>query len=322
MNIVSTNLNRRAHGSEEEQVYHLGWYPLALSSELKSGALIGRDFLGGRVVIYRDAAGKAVVQSGYCPHLGSDLSVGDLADGQLRCAFHHWSFDAAGKCVRIPAEGKIPPGARIFTYPSTEAWGLVWAFTGERPLFDLPRVPRLDEADVVYRTEMTGIVPFAPWLPTSNGLDFQHLYALHGMRITGPDTIDVKDYSIEYNLIDGDQELNGLITGTNTFSLYRSDRGDETFRLWTSTPLRHGETMAFSVIGMRDPRPRSDEERQAVERRLDGLTAYMAKLRQEDDRVLQSIRFRQGVLVAADRHLARYFKYAREFPCATFMEAC
>jgi len=31
--------------------------------------------------------------------------------------------------------------------------------------------------------------------------------------------------------------------------------------------------------------------------------------------VLESIRFRRGLLTASDRHLARYFKYVEEFPC-------
>ena len=48
----------------------------------------------------------------------------------------------------------------------------------------------------------------------------------------------------------------------------------------------------------------------------------VAKLQAEDFSVLSTIRFRQGVLVAADRHLARYFKYVREFPTAEFIQGC
>ncbi|KYG03055.1 hypothetical protein BE21_53530 [Sorangium cellulosum] len=322
MTIISANLNRRGHARGEEHVYHQGWYPLAMSSELGVGALIGRDFLGSRVVLYRDPSGRPVVQSAYCPHLGADLSVGDLCDGQVRCAFHHWSFDATGTCVRIPTEGKIPPGARIFTYPSAEAWGLVWAFTGEKPLFELPYIPRMKEADMVYRTQMNGIVSYEPWLPVSNGLDFQHLRALHGIAITEPDRIDVKEYSIEYTITEQHKKRHGLVTGTNTFSLYRDDSGHETGTLFSGTPLRPGETMVFSVVGLRNTHPRSEEDRAALERKLDAIAAYTARLLEEDDRVLATIRFRQGVLVAADKYLARYLKYVREFPRASFIEAC
>ena len=70
--------------------FHQSWFPIALANELGTGAVIGRDFLGTRVILYRDPAGKALVQSAYCPHLGADLSVGQLVDGQIRCAYHHW----------------------------------------------------------------------------------------------------------------------------------------------------------------------------------------------------------------------------------------
>ena len=48
----------------------------------------------------------------------------------------------------------------------------------------------------------------------------------------------------------------------------------------------------------------------------DGLRRLRARLLAEDAPVLDTIRFRPGVLVASDRHLARFFKYVREFPRA------
>ena len=94
--------------------------------------MIGRDFLGTRVILYRDGTGKAVVQGAYCPHLGADLSVGEVVDGQIRCAYHHWKFDCAGRCVDIPAGDKIPPGARISTYPAPRPGGSSGPSTGRR----------------------------------------------------------------------------------------------------------------------------------------------------------------------------------------------
>src|SRR5271163_2717295 len=101
------------HHTATEAGFHRCWYPVALGGELASGSVIGRDFLGTRVVVYRDAAGNPVVQSAWCPHLGADLSVGQIADGRLRCPYHHWSFDTDGTCANIPAGDKIPPSARI-----------------------------------------------------------------------------------------------------------------------------------------------------------------------------------------------------------------
>src|SRR5262245_13585453 len=112
--------------------FHRCWYPVALSRDVTAGSVIGRDFLGSRIAAYRDAQGRPVVQSAWCPHLGADLSLGQIVDGHLRCPYHHWSFGADGACASIPTGDKIPPGARIFTYPAEEAWDIVWAFNGER----------------------------------------------------------------------------------------------------------------------------------------------------------------------------------------------
>ena len=60
------------HRTATEAGFHRCWYPVALARDLTPGSVIGRDFLGTRVVAYRDAAGQPVVQSAWCPHLGAD----------------------------------------------------------------------------------------------------------------------------------------------------------------------------------------------------------------------------------------------------------
>ena len=121
---MTLTLERRPQPDETTTGFHQSWFPLALADDVQAGQVIGRDFLGTRVILYRDATGRAVVQGAFCPHLGADLSVGQVVEGQIRCAYHHWRFDCAGTCVDIPAGDRIPPGARIPTYPSAEAWGL------------------------------------------------------------------------------------------------------------------------------------------------------------------------------------------------------
>src|SRR5690349_14363138 len=120
--------SNKTRSAADDAGFHQSWFPVALSHELSRNAALGVDFLGTRVVLYRDARGKPIVQNAYCAHLGADLSIGDVVDGQIRCAFHHWRYAADGRCANIPTGDKIPPGARIFTYPSIEAWGLIWAF--------------------------------------------------------------------------------------------------------------------------------------------------------------------------------------------------
>jgi hypothetical protein len=69
--------------------------------------------------------------------------------------------------------------------------------------------------------------------------------------------------------------------------------------------------MGFYCFGVRDTGGRA-----AAADKLDDLRGFVQRLLAEDAPVLDTIRFRPRVLVAADRHLARFFKYVREFPRA------
>jgi nitrite reductase/ring-hydroxylating ferredoxin subunit len=292
--------------------YHRSWFPLALSADVPAGRVVGRDFLGTRVVVYRDAGGRAVVQGAYCPHLGADLSVGQVVEGQIRCAYHHWRFDCAGRCVDIPAGDRIPPGARIPTYPSAEAWGLVWAFNGETPAFEVPRIPGAEERELICETHFRGTRALDPWVGVSNGVDFQHLRALHGLPGAEPDAVRVGAHHIEYRIESPQFVQHGLITGVNTFSQYLALGAEESFMLFSGAPIAHGRTMGFYAFGVRD----DGTGRAGVAARLETLRGFVQRLLAEDAPVLDTIRFRPRLLVASDRHLARFFKYVREFPRA------
>ena len=294
--------------------FYQSWFPVALARELESGAVLGVDFLGTRVVAYRGAAGKPVVQSAWCPHLGADLSIGELVNNQIRCAYHHWRFDDAGICAHIPTGDKIPPGARIFTYPTAEAWGLVWAFNGDEPLFDVPRIPGIEEHELAFEPRLRGIRTVPHWVPTSNGVDFQHLRTLHNLQTGAPDAIEVLDHSIEYCIETASYMQHGLITGTNVFAQHLRHGGADSFMLFAGAPVDQHCTRSFFVVGVRSDGDDGDLQSQTVSAKLQGLRSFVEKLLAEDEPILNTMRFKQGVMVASDRHLSRYFKYISEFP--------
>ncbi len=295
---------------ETAEGFHQSWFPLALASEIVPGQVVGRDFLGTRVILSRDADGRALVQSAFCPHLGADLSVGQVVDGQIRCAYHHWRFDCSGRCVDIPAGDKIPPGARIATYPSAEAWGLVWAFNGERQLFPVPGIPGATEREICYEARFRGTRPVDPWVAVSNGVDFQHLRTLHGLSAVDPDGVTVAENHMEYRIETPSFVQHVLITGVNTFSQHLVFGGEDLFMLFSGAPMAHGQTMGFYVYGV----PATGTAGDAA--KLENLRGFMQRLIAEDAPVLDTIRFRPRVLVASDRHLARFFRFVREFPRA------
>src|SRR5437867_10950328 len=118
--------------------YDQTWYSIVLSREVGIGQFVAREFLDGRVIVYRGESGRVSVLSAYCRHLGADLSLGTVVGDELRCAFHHWQYGADGTCTRIPVADRIPSGVALYRFPCAEAWDLVWAFNGPEPLFDVP----------------------------------------------------------------------------------------------------------------------------------------------------------------------------------------
>jgi phenylpropionate dioxygenase-like ring-hydroxylating dioxygenase large terminal subunit len=293
------------HATPTAVGHHRCWYAVCISTDLKDGAVLGRDFLSSRIAVWRNQAGKAVVQTAWCPHLGADLSVGQIVDGRLRCPYHHWSFEDGGACVNIPTGDKIPAAARIFSYPTKEAWGLVWAFNGETPDFDVPSIPDADESSISFAPLERLRSAFEPWLATSNGVDFQHLRTLHGLPVVSlPEELDVEPGGIGFRIESPFHLQHGRISGTNSFSQHLRIGGKDMFMLFSGTPVDAGWSVGHFVVGV----PKGQEAR------LPEVQAMMLRLSDEDRPVLTTMRFRRGLLTASDRHLARYFKYAEEFP--------
>jgi phenylpropionate dioxygenase-like ring-hydroxylating dioxygenase large terminal subunit len=293
------------HNTPREAGHHRCWYAVCRAADLGTGEPLGREFLGTRVVAWRDADGRPIVQSAFCPHLGADLSLGEIVEGKLRCPYHHWSFDGGGQCVKIPTGDKIPTAARLFVYPTKEAWGLVWAFNGETPDFDAPGIPDADETSIAFEAHERPRSNFEPWIATSNGVDFQHLRTLHGIpNVSLPEELEVDAGSVSFRIESPYHLQNGRISGTNSFAQHLRIGPNEMFMLFSGTPVEPGWSAGHFVVGV----PKGEEAR------LPEVHAMMMRLSDEDRPVLSSMRFRRGLLTSSDRHLARYFKYADEFP--------
>jgi phenylpropionate dioxygenase-like ring-hydroxylating dioxygenase large terminal subunit len=107
------------------------WWPVALSDEARQ-APVALSLLDQALVLWRDAQGRPALLADRCIHRGARLSLGRLRDGTLQCPYHGWRFDAAGRCVGIPAQpGFEPPASSaVRSIPLREAHGLLWADLG------------------------------------------------------------------------------------------------------------------------------------------------------------------------------------------------
>jgi len=116
------------------------WYVVLESNEVNNRP-IGATRLGEKMVFWRDQAGMVNAALDRCPHRGVALSAGDIQAGHVQCPFHGFEFDALGKCVLIPANGRngvIPNAMRLNSYPTYEAHGLIWLWWGSQPPVELP----------------------------------------------------------------------------------------------------------------------------------------------------------------------------------------
>ena len=310
----------REYGRPHDGRYLQNWNPLMLASELEPGKIYGRNFLGTRVILYRDADGAPVVQSAYCPHVGADLSGGELIDGQVRCPYHHWQFAADGRCSRIPSIDTKPPRvARLYNYPAGERWGIIWAFNGAEALYGLPEMPNLAEDELVYEPFHHGLRRVEGWISASNLVDFQHLGTVHGIPDANPVRADFEPYRITVRQESAERIFDSQLDGGTWLGAHgQYADGTERFFMAGSSQVAPGISDAFFVVAMRKSLAEQigmEAARERFRKQID----YMYKLYGEDEPILFNLRFRgrrKSALIAPDLYFSRYLDYIEDYPRA------
>ena len=119
------------------------WYPICRSRELKPGRMLPRKFAGEPVVVVRTTEGALFALEDRCAHRQVPLSHGVVKGCTVRCGYHGWAYDAAGKCVDVPYLGRerLPNGVK--SYPCHEVDGIVFIFPGDVGLADARRPRKL-----------------------------------------------------------------------------------------------------------------------------------------------------------------------------------
>jgi phenylpropionate dioxygenase-like ring-hydroxylating dioxygenase large terminal subunit len=285
---------------------------VALSSELDAGPF-GTELFGERLVAFRDASGAPVVLSARCPHMGADLALGDVVGDAIQCTFHHFCFDRTGACTSIPSGDRIPPTARVATFPVVERWGMVWAFNGDEPVGAPPGIRDTPDDGIAVRARRTDVFPVEPWVILGNSFDFQHLRYVH--RLTFDDPADLawaEDGTVEYDCTFASPDLGEFtqrirVSGTNTVS-YVTTGAVDSMGMFTSTPTAKGSQSYYLAATPREGTPAEIEER------LRFQEAIADALLVDDTRSFQGMDFLEGAFVGADRHLVKWFRHARAFP--------
>jgi len=313
-------LGRPIPAEGENGLFTQSWFPLCLSSEVATGQVLGMDFLGGRVIVFRGVSGVAQILSAYCPHLGADLAVGDVYEDTIRCAFHHWQYNQDGVCIQTGVGDPPPPAACLFKFPTAEKHGIIWAFNGEEPRFEIPDFPYPADELVTKVEAFERLVNVDPWVICCNTPDIQHIKALHGITFDQQDPdeeIEWTDHSMLYDFkgrhANGEPiEYRVGIFGTSIF--YQSS----TFNgRWFGfiAPLglpRPGRCKTYMIIAAR----KSDGDAASTEAFLNFAMDLEKRVVREDVPILQTIHFKPGTLTKSDKALGKFLQYLRNYPRA------
>ncbi|MBM4259815.1 MAG: aromatic ring-hydroxylating dioxygenase subunit alpha [Deltaproteobacteria bacterium] len=160
------------------------WHPVAAAAELTDEKPIKTvKILNEKLVVYRDRSGKYGLVGERCPHRLASLAYGRVDHEGIRCPYHGWKFNGAGKCLEQPAEpadSTFKERIKHVAYPVEYLGGLIYAYLGPAPA---PLLPRWDV--LVWERGKRWIVKDSlidcNWLQAmENSVDPAHLFWLHG----------------------------------------------------------------------------------------------------------------------------------------------
>lgn len=322
------DIDARRHGrgvifEGQDGKFSQSWFPLCKSDEVGPGQVIGRGFLDGQVVIFRGEDGVASVTSAYCPHNGAHLKTGTVIGDEIQCAFHHWCFNAEGKCTKTGSGDPIPPRGNLFKYPTQERFGLIWAFNGTEPTWDIPDLVYPDDELVFHPRIDTVDLISDPWTFMCNTLDYNHLRCVHGIYFDDEDPVDqIKwtDHSVLYPLKgtfkDSGEKIHydlGIF-GTNIFWQTGMIKGRWFGFLFPLGMHRPGTHRSYFILASRKVDGAADDP--ATREFLDYVLDLERVVVSQDMEILNSIRYQRGHFTKSDRALALFIDHLNKFPRA------
>ena len=109
--------------------YPEGWFPVAMSTELKAKPL-HRELCGIAIVLYRLKDGSVACLHDRCPHRSAPLSHGRVVNGDIECPYHGWRFNGEGHCTLVPFHDGDVPKRFVPKMPAQERHGLIFVRHG------------------------------------------------------------------------------------------------------------------------------------------------------------------------------------------------
>jgi 5,5'-dehydrodivanillate O-demethylase len=125
------------------RIFRRYWLPIEVAGDLgdkpKAIRILGED-----LVLFRFPNGEIGLVGAKCAHRNAGMQHATPEARGLRCCYHGWLYDAAGRCVEMPCEPKDSPllhQVKIAGYPAVDRYNIIWAYMGEG---EPPELPALD----------------------------------------------------------------------------------------------------------------------------------------------------------------------------------
>jgi phenylpropionate dioxygenase-like ring-hydroxylating dioxygenase large terminal subunit len=309
-----------------------GWYIACPSHTLPKSKAKSVEVCGQKIAIFRGEDGQVRAMDAYCPHLGTDLGIGQVDGNWIRCAFHHWAFDETGHCQNIPCQSEIPAKAKLQTYATEEKYGFIWIY----PDVEAPeRVADFDELKgkaIAIQYDRAFERSCHHHICMMNGIDAQHLKTIHHLDIKMELLLDrdesgtqmdftmrgqfpqttfrerlgqrflgsTYEYSMRYA-----HGCIGLLTMMKNVRLF-----PPLHMIFAYTPIAPGKTRIQPIYVTQKRRGIGGWLLSQFLLLCTRLAYYM--LRDEDGEIYDNIRFNPKLLLAIDTPLVQYMEYVNK----------
>ncbi len=98
------------------------WYPVARSRQVKIGKARTVSFAGEPIILVRTKQEELFALEDRCAHRQVPLHLGVVEGDGIKCAYHGWKYNHAGKCVSVPYLEKCSLRPRnVRSYPCRDS---------------------------------------------------------------------------------------------------------------------------------------------------------------------------------------------------------
>ncbi len=193
-------------GTAMGNLFRSYWTPVLLAEELPRNDCppVRVKVLSESLIAFRDTEGRYGLIDEFCPHRRVSMWFGRNEQNGLRCAYHGWKFDVAGRCMDIPSEPEssgVVARIKMKSYPLVLRGGVLWTYMG--PPEKQPPLPEWEFATVADDQRFVSKrIQESNWLQAmEGGIDSSHVSFLHQGNINS-DPLFKGAKGNQYNLSD------------------------------------------------------------------------------------------------------------------------